>query len=348
MPVVAVTGVAGFLGQRLLRRLAADPSVERIVGIDARDPRFRPGKLEFHRADIATAELKALLDGVEALAHLAFLVAPQHDEALMARINVEGTRRVLDAAGAAGVTTVVYVSSAMAYGAWPNNPLPLTEDAPLRPNPGFTYALHKAETERLAGEWRDEHPAAAVALLRPVTVVGADADNWVTRVFRDSPLRVRDARPPVQYVHEDDVAAAIHLALTERLDGVFNLAPDGWIEADEARAIAARRPQVRLPEGLVRRVTATAWRLGLGQMPPEAVPWLVHPWVVANDRLRAAGWEPAHSNEEALVAAVEPGPWQGLSSGRRQALALSGALAGVAAAAAGTVAVVRRVRARRR
>src|SRR4051794_14153036 len=46
----------------------------------------------------------------------------------------------------ASTRTVVYVSSAMVYGAWPNNPVPLTEDAPMRPNPGFGYATAKAES----------------------------------------------------------------------------------------------------------------------------------------------------------------------------------------------------------
>ena len=70
--------------------------------------------------------------------------------------------------------TLVVVSSAMVYGAWPNNPVPLTEDAPMRPNPGFDYATAKAETERLALEWRDGTPGARLAVLRPATVLGGE------------------------------------------------------------------------------------------------------------------------------------------------------------------------------
>jgi uncharacterized protein YbjT (DUF2867 family) len=40
--IVAVTGVSGHVGQRLLRLLDADHEVARVIGIDARDPRFRP------------------------------------------------------------------------------------------------------------------------------------------------------------------------------------------------------------------------------------------------------------------------------------------------------------------
>jgi nucleoside-diphosphate-sugar epimerase len=343
MVALAVTGVSGHLGQVLLRRLAAAPDVERVVGIDARDPKLRPPKLEFHRADIATADLKPLFDRVDALAHLAFLIAPQRDESIMARVNVEGTRRVFEAAANAGVRTIVYVSSAMVYGAWPDNPVPISEDAPLRPNPAFAYASHKAETERLASEWREDHPGASVAVLRPVTVVGPSIDNWVARVFHDGlPVGLRLPNPPVQYVHEDDVAAAIDLAWRAGLDGEFNVAPDGWIPGDEVRALSARRLQVRLPANALHRVTAASWAVGLGEIPPTVLPYFEHPWVVANDRLEAAGWEPRHTNEEAFVAGSAPGAWQSLTARHRQQLALGGAAAGALGLAAGAVAAYRR------
>ena len=149
MTTIAITGVSGGAGQLVLRRLANDPAVKRIIGIDARDPAFRPPALEFHRLDLASADLKSVLEPADVVAHLSFLVAPRADAALTERVNIEGTRRVLEAAGGAGIGAIVVVSSAMVYGAWPNNPVPLTEDAPLRPNPGVTFATQKAEIERL-------------------------------------------------------------------------------------------------------------------------------------------------------------------------------------------------------
>jgi nucleoside-diphosphate-sugar epimerase len=347
--VIAVTGVSGYLGQQLLARLAADPDVERVVGIDAREPRLRPASLDFHLLDIASADLEPLLDGADALVHLAFLFAPQHDEALMARVNLDGTRRVLDAAGAAGIRTVVYLSSATVYGAWPENPVPLTEDAPLRPNPGFVYAWHKAETERLVGEWRDAHPDGRVAVLRPAVMLGPHVDNWVARALADAlPFRIADTTPPVQYVHEDDVVAAVLLALRDRLDGPFNVAPDGWIPGDQALALAGTSPWLSLPASAARRVVARAWKLKLVDVPPEALPYLEHPWVVANDRLRRAGWEPTQTNEETFVATREAAPWQELSPQRRQELALVASAALLVGGAVGLAALVRRRRRRRR
>ena len=246
--------------------------------------------------------------------------------------DVGRTRALLRSAGSDG--RVVYTSSAMVYGAWPNNPVPLTEDAPLRPNPGFAYATAKAESERVAVEWREANTGARLAMLRPATVLGSERDR-MTRLLRDAlPAGVADPIPPVQYLHGDDLADAVVLACTRELDGVFNVAPDGWMSEDEAKALTAGPVTVRLPRRL------QPW---LGpDIPKDVLPYLVHPWVVANDRLRAEGWTPRYSSEEAFVAGAGVPRWQSLSLGRRQAIALGGAATAVAAAAAAAVAAYRR------
>jgi UDP-glucose 4-epimerase len=306
---IAVTGASGLVGQRLLPRLADEDRVTRLIGLDVRDPRRRVRNLEFQRVDIGGAELKPLLEGVEVLVHLATVVDPIPDEALMARVNVEGTRRVLDAAAAVGVRKVIRVSSAAVYGAWPNNPVPLTEDATLRPNPGFAPAVHAAEVERLLGEWRDEHPAVTVTTLRSAPVLGAGAERLPSRLLLGRPpLRVRGASPPVQVVHVDDLVDALLLAVGNDLPGTYNVAADGWLASDDARALLPRSLLPALPGELLERLLQRLWASGLGDIPPTVVPYLVHPWVVANDRLRAAGWHPRHTNEEAIIEGLDSLP----------------------------------------
>src|SRR5579862_8829823 len=74
---------------------------------------------------------------------------------------------------------VVLLSSATVYGAWADNPVPITEDAPVRPNPGVNDALRYAERERLVASWSVDHPSVAVAVLRPATVITPGADSWL-------------------------------------------------------------------------------------------------------------------------------------------------------------------------
>src|SRR4051812_14078680 len=75
--------------------------------------------------DEAPMEIKARADGADAVIHLGG--------------DVETPREVLDVAASIGAAHVVVLSSATAYGAWPNNPVPLTEDALLRPCPDLDF-----------------------------------------------------------------------------------------------------------------------------------------------------------------------------------------------------------------
>ena len=241
-------------------RCTAHPDVERVLGLDVREPERRPRNVEFARVDIAGTELKPLLEGIDVVVHLAGVVDPVPDEALMARVNVEGTRHVLDAAASVGVRRIVRVSSATVYGAWPNNPVPLTEAAPLRPNPHFSPAVQGAEVERLIAEWRDEHPGVTVTTLRSAPVVGPGAERLPARILLGRPpLRVRGAAMPVQVVHVDDLAAALALAATRDLPGVYNVAADGWLDAAAAATLA---PAFVLPADARRRWSGAARERG--------------------------------------------------------------------------------------
>src|SRR5215210_3780500 len=112
---VIITGVSGFLDQAVLRRLAGSSAVEKLVGLDVREPGFRPRGLQFHLVDVAGSDLRPLFEGADVLVHLAGVHDAIPDEGLMARVNVGGTKRVLEAAAAAGVSKVVLVSSAAVY-----------------------------------------------------------------------------------------------------------------------------------------------------------------------------------------------------------------------------------------
>lgn len=304
---VAITGASGLVGQRLLTRLADD--VERIVGLDVREPRRRVHNFEFQRVDIASAELKPLLEGIDVVVHLASVVDPIPDETLMAHVNIDGSRRVLDAAAAVGVRKLIRVSSATVYGAWPNNPVPLTEEAPLRPNPGFSPALHAAEVERLLADWHEGHPAVTITTFRTAPVLGPGAERLPSRLLLGRPpLRVRGATPPVQAVHVDDLVAALVLAVHADLPGVYNVAADGWLDDETARELLPRPLVPPLPAEVLERALARTWLSGLGDVPPGVVPYLVHPWVIANDRLKAAGWVPQHTNEEAILDGIDALP----------------------------------------
>jgi UDP-glucose 4-epimerase len=338
---VVVTGASGLVGRAVLRACSADPSIGRVVAVDLREPDTRPAGVETRTADILTVDLDECFAGADVVIHLASIVDPIIDDTLAAQVNVVGTRRVLDAAARAGVTRVVRLASAAVYGAWPTNPTPLTEDAPLRPVPGHATAVQAAEVERALIDWRADHPEVTVTTLRVAPVVGRGADHvWARVLAGPRRLRVRGAANPVQVVHPDDVARAVLLAASTDLTGAYNVAADGALGPDEVDALLGRASIPALPAELLTRLLARAFASGAVAVPPSVVPYLEHPWVVATDRLAAAGWRPQVANEEAILEVLDGRP--DATGVPRWAI---GALVG-SLVAAGLVALVRGLRRR--
>ncbi|MEM9201386.1 MAG: NAD-dependent epimerase/dehydratase family protein [Actinomycetota bacterium] len=330
---VIVTGAAGAVGGRVVRRLLRERPALDVVAIDKRPVGSRPG-LVVKQVDLAADDLSSVFVGASCVVHLATAVRPEIDDPAAEELELAIVRRVLDAAADVGVDHVVVLSSAMVYGAWVGNPVPLTEDAPVRPNPDFPWASTRARVEQLALEWASQSNA-AVSVLRPTAVVTDEMLGQLARVLHTARIGIAaDGDPPVQYLHVDDLASAIVTVIDAPLDGVANVAPDGWIPPDALAGLEGPKPRVRVPAWAARALAAVRLRAGVAPIPPGVVPYTSHSWVVANDRLRALGWTAAYSNEEAWVVSHQPNPIEQLPARRRQELAL------VAAAGAGLGLVV--------
>lgn len=346
MTRVVVTGAAGAVGSRVVRRLAESDEIAEVLAVDRVGMPMAPD-VESKRVDLAAGPLDSIFSGADVIVHLASATTPGQPEPAAEELDLAITQRVLDAAGEAGVGHVVVLSSAMVYGAWAANPVPLTEDAPIRPNPDFSWAVGRADVERLAAEWGSRHPGAAVAILRPTAIVADESLGVLARVLHAARVGVAaEGDPPVQYLHVDDLAAAVVAAVTGRLDGVANVAPDGWISPDALSDLEGPIPRVRVPSWAARALAAARWRFGVLPVPPGVVPYTSHSWVVSNDRMRSLGWQPTHSNEEAWVVSHEPGPLDRMPARRRQELALVVTVLAVVGAVVGVVLVLRRVRRR--
>ncbi len=301
---VAVTGAAGYIGSRLLGVLCSDDRVDRVLAFDVREPQNLPGKIVFDTVDVRNPHMEARLRGVDAVVHLAFVMNPIKDETSMRDVNVNGTRNLLRSAARAGVGKVIYTSSATVYGAHPDNDLPLTERSPLRANLDFSYPAHKLEAEYVVSEVAEEFPETALTVFRPAIVFGPHADNAWSHVLEQPVLiLVTDCRPPMQFVHEEDVVRALAWAVGEDHPGTFNLAAPGWLDHEEVLEIVGRRT-CELSEPLAYTTLQRLWNLGLAEAPAGLLHYLMYPWVVATDKLQAEGFVAQHSNWEALRATV--------------------------------------------
>jgi len=297
MTTVAVTGAQSELGRRVL--LALRGRGHHVVAVD----RGRPDvAVPFRPANADGSVRTPAFEDAGVVVHLLHTDGPAHDPAAGAQLDVEAVRSVLAAAERSGVRAIVHVSSAMVYGALADNPVPLTEDAPLRAGAEFPYVWHKRLAEELVAAWAGAHPGTRVAVLRPVTVLGGDVDDFVARHLESPRLPlVRGHVPPMQALDLGDLVAAIVLAVEDELAGAYNVAPEGWLTAEQVCAILRRKP-VRLPESLAYPLAERLWASHLAAAPAGSLPYLMHPWVVDSRRLCEAGWAPARTNREVLEA----------------------------------------------
>jgi UDP-glucose 4-epimerase len=303
---LALTGSSGYLGRKFVEHLRQRREEVEILGVDIRPP--APAAAHPHRfaeVDILSPGLSEALRDFQpdTVVHAAFVLAPMRDREKMRRINVGGSSALLAAAATCGAERVMLVSSATVYGAWPDNPVPIEESWQLRPA-RFQYAADKVAIEDLAEEFARQHPAIAVSRVRPAIIGGADMDNYLYRfIFGLSTLVLIDGYDtPLQFVHEEDVAAAMLAILAANARGAFNIGPPDWSPISQIAA-DTRRSTVRLPFWLVRMIQGFGWaaRLPGYEFPADFLDFARYPWTVAPRRLQQElGYVFRHTSRETL------------------------------------------------
>ena len=295
---IVVTGGAGQLGSRVLRRLADERRVKAITCIDLRPPAVPSPKIRAVIADVRDPDIARHMEGYDALVHLAFVVTEARPRDEVNSINVAGSANVFAAAARAGLTQIVYSSSIAAYGVVPGHPEPIIEDTPRVHQPDFAYAATKFEVEAALDEFEARHPHIAVARLRPAILIGHDMDHALGVGLRRGQLAEvgTENSAPLPIVWDEDVSDAVALALVGGKRGVFNLAADNALPLRELAAQGGLR-LVRVPRWLARAfVVVTTWfaRLGVGRAMDPA--WMEHAgarMVISSERAKhELGWRP--------------------------------------------------------
>ncbi|HET9212583.1 MAG TPA: NAD-dependent epimerase/dehydratase family protein [Thermoanaerobaculia bacterium] len=288
---VLITGIAGFVGSRLARCLLERG--DRVSGtyIDARPD--LPGARLFEADLLDRAALEGAVEeaGPGAVVHLAGLshIGESWDWQRMPdyfRVNIVGTENVLRAAAG---RPVVIASSADVYGNVPRGEQPISESRPVSPQ--TPYALTKAAAERIA-------LAHGAVIVRSFNLVGPGQapkfalSSWASQLAairrgeRPPVLEVGDLSTARDFVHVDDGAEAYRL-LAEKGErgGIYNLASGKAVPMRDAlaRLLAVSGVHAEVKEGVY---------------PPRPfdIPYLSGD----TGRLRALGWEPRRSLDDAL------------------------------------------------
>ncbi|MDI9919182.1 NAD-dependent epimerase/dehydratase family protein [Rhodococcus sp. IEGM 1379] len=259
--VVLVTGASRFLGGYLVRRLAQNPDIERVIAVDSvspsKDMLRRMGRAEFVRADIRNPLIGKVVRGaeVDTVVHASTLQrAPKSgSRAAMKDMNVIGAMQLFAVCQKAPtVRKVVLRSASVVYGCSAKDPVKFTEEMSARRRPPGGYARDSLEIEGYLRGMGRRRPDISVGILRLAPLIGpqltATVGHYVSAPVVPT-IVGRDAR--LQLLHVEDALAALECATVSSVAGTYNIAADGVVMMSQAIRRAGRI-QVPMPLALFR------------------------------------------------------------------------------------------------
>ena len=332
---VAVTNAGGPVGRAVCAGLAR--AGHAVTGIADDTPSWVQDDYTWIEVDTTGPEVLAGIAGCVAVIHLEC-----GDDVAAALTGQPATRRqrcerraeaAATAAAAAGVTHLVFVTSAMVYGARAERPGHIPAETDILPVPDEGLVGDMVTVEQVADRLAQAHPRLTLTRVRPAALVGPGVDTVITRQF-EAPrlLTLRGHEMRWQFCHLDDLVEGLRTVLEHRPAGPVTVGALGSLSPQEVEEVSGMR-SLELPSSLAFGTATRLHRVGVLQLPVEDLSYVVHPWLVGSTRLRALGWSARVDNREcvrALLAAVRHSGLPGLRVTRKDAAALGAAGAAVA------------------
>jgi nucleoside-diphosphate-sugar epimerase len=277
---VLVTGATGVYGRSVVERL--NRAGHDVVAMARKPPKSLPAGVRFASADVRDLDaVQAAMDGCEVVAHLAFVVTPMKDREESRRISVGGTANVLEAMKRTGARRLVSASSAMSYGANPDNPPLFTEQHEQRPASDYIYGTDKVAAERLI---IDSGIEAVIA--RTAVTVGRNIDNLLVDIFAaPSIVGIKGVDIRYQLVHQDDIGRFFALACEQGPPGPVNVSPPDFLALHRIAEILDKR-YVEVSASQALNAIKFMWEHDLADITPGEAAGISYLPRMATDRLR--------------------------------------------------------------
>jgi UDP-glucose 4-epimerase len=303
---VLVTGLSTYWGGRLAQALESHPEVEVIIGVDSEDPTRELERTEFVRVGTQHALLRRIVEAAEidTVVDARLVVDSSTTTPRQAHENnVIGTMNILAACGGpnSSVRKLVFKSSAHFYGTEQDDPAFFTEQMG-RPHPPRTPIERDIlDAEAAVAEFAEQHPDTMVTVLRCANALGPDVQT-AHRMLFSLPVvpMILGFDPRYQFVHEDDVVAALAHGLRNDLPGIYNVAADGVLALSEVAGLLGK-PYVPMLPPWGTGLAAGVWRrLGLA-VPPEMLSQLRFGRGLDNRKLKASGFTYRYTTRETVI-----------------------------------------------
>lgn len=301
---IVITGICGRLGKRVARALHRLYAVE---GIDRRPFPDRPKDIVHHAIDIRRKKCRDVFrhGDVRAVVHLGIMHDPRASVGDRHTWNVGGFAKLLEYLEQYKVPKLVVLSSANVYGPRPDNPQFLGEDAPLMAGQSFAEIRDLIEVDMLAQSYFWRTPETETVILRPVHILGSVRNAPSNYLRRPWVPVLLGFDPMVQVVHEDDVVAAILLALRPNVRGIFNLTGPGAIPLSKALDVLGKKT-MPIPAGVATRLQRSLWRFRLSAFPAPEYDHIRFVCMVDGTRARQVlGFTPRYGLRETLEAVLD-------------------------------------------
>jgi UDP-glucose 4-epimerase len=284
---ILIVGMAGGQGRLLTRRLRGTAE---LCGADVAPWKGAPQGVSFHRVDVRKRGFEDVVrrERPDAVVHMGFVRHFRSDARKRHDVNVRGTKRLLDHCRSYGVKQLVVVSSSYVYGASPENPYHLNEDAPLSASRSYPEIRDLVEVDALASAFLWRRSEIDTCVLRPCNVLGRTVRSFASRYLRQSRVpTVLGFDPMMQFIHEDDLTEAIACVLDQEVRGVFNVVGSGEVPVHTAIRETGGRP-LPLPEPLLRTTFGKLFEWGIGSYPVGMLDYLKYPVTLDGTLFREA------------------------------------------------------------
>ncbi|MCA9531207.1 MAG: NAD-dependent epimerase/dehydratase family protein [Myxococcales bacterium] len=295
---VLVTGITGKLGRLVAAELLQ--AGHELLGIDRRPWPSAPPGVEMFQVDVRKrpAEDVFRTRRPDAVVHMATVTHLRHQSPDRFRINLHGTRAMVDYCDRYAVSQLVFVGRHTYYGAAPDSALYHAEDEPPMGLSSFPELADLVAADLYAGSALWRHPQLATCVLRLCYTLGPSGRGTLGSFLRGPRVpTVLGFDPLFHVMHEADAAAAIALALERRLHGVYNVSGPPPLPLSVVIRETGRK-NTPVPEALVNLALG---RFGLPRLPKGAVEHIKYPIVVDSTAFKSAtGFAPAHSELDAM------------------------------------------------